>query len=296
MSSSSFSSPVTLVTAFYIVKDKDQGSLVPLDGFKGIHWRIDHFRSLAKLGIPLCVFGDATTAPYISDFLSGGDYPHVKLVEGVRYEDLTVYGLCCDPGNGDGVGEGKKKKEYELPRHRDVKKDTREYMTLMNCKIEFVQRAMDLDPFHTNLFAWIDFSIAYIFKTPSETLEALRTMIVDRRFQREVMATPGYWGVRQNSDILNQIHWRFAGSIFIGTRALLSQLYAVYLKALPTFLSKYGTIVWEVNFWKWLEETDQFQFGWYKIDNDDYDNMFRLPDACFLPSTSSSSTFSSMDG
>jgi hypothetical protein len=51
-----------------------------------------------------------------------------------------------------------------MPENRSQMKDTREYMALMNSKVEFMKDAVLRDPYGTTHFAWLDFSVNYTFK------------------------------------------------------------------------------------------------------------------------------------
>jgi hypothetical protein len=77
------------------------------------------------------------------------------------------------------------------------------------------------------------------------------------------------------ADITDRIHWRFCGGFFWGDVASLETLYALYTEALPLFLETYGTLVWEVNLWAWLEGSSTWRPRWYLADHDD--SLIRVP-------------------
>lgn len=145
----------------------------------------------------------------------------------------------------------------------------------MNSKIEFVNDAIIQNPWNTNYFAWIDFSIQHVFKTDAyrHKLYELNNLTTTTKF----LAIPGCSQIKDTPDIHNdelqktfrQICWRFCGGFFIGDKDNLKNMYDLYIKYFPIFISKYKTIVWEVNFWAWLEKNTGWNLNWYKADHDD---------------------------
>jgi hypothetical protein len=72
------------------------------------------------------------------------------------------------------------------------------------------------------------------------------------------------------ASLLSRVNWRFAGGFFLGDRASLEGWYKLSCDALQLFLTQTNTLVWEVNFWAWLEFTfpQSFQPYVYKSDHD----------------------------
>ena len=81
----------------------------------------------------------------------------------------------------------------------------------MNSKIEFVRRAMEVGT--TSHYAWIDFSIAHVFRN-SETL--LYLGMLGRTQLRKGLWFPGCWTSPSNG--LDHVNWRFCGGFFVGDR------------------------------------------------------------------------------
>lgn len=147
---------ITFVTAFYKLYEEE-----PYE-HKTIEWRIDNFRVLAKSGIKIIIYSCEKTREHINNLCL--EFPenlfHATLL--TPYEETEIYKMSM-----------KKKDDgsflLELPSNRNIKKDTYEYLTLMNCKIEFVRDAILQNHWGSHYFAWMDFSMAYLFSNKEET-------------------------------------------------------------------------------------------------------------------------------
>ena len=94
------------------------------------------------------------------------------------------------------------------------------FLVLMNAKIEFVTKAMEINPFGTNHFAWIDFSVCHVIQNDS-SLKRLYTF--SRSALKESMLVfPACWSriyADRNIDKLySKVCWRFCGGFFIGDK------------------------------------------------------------------------------
>jgi len=222
-----------------------------------LDWRIDQFRDIARSGIPICLYGCERTTPFLHEFAQ--PYPNIKIMDlGRPYTDLPIHSACFAD-------------DLSLPDCRNDAKDTREYMALMHAKIEFVQHAVQQNPWQTANFAWIDFSMAYMFKRRAGSIQGL-VNIAKYDFPTTFFTIPGCWD-RVHPDavdrVLNAIHWRFCGTFFMGDAASITQFYDLYMAKYPEFLEKYKKLVWEVNFWAYLEGVCGWTPAWYSSDHND---------------------------
>ena len=208
-------------------------------------WRMAHFVRVAETGVRIVAYGDESTLP----MLRGLKRDNVWVLQ-LDYKSTPTYGAC-------------KRSGLALPATRHATKDTAEYMALMNAKIEFVQNAIELNPWGSRAFAWFDFSMAYLFKS-SDTLGRLgRLAVYDATF----LAFPGCWD--KGGELFDSVNWRFCGTFFVGDVASLSRFHETYRRHLPRFLELHGKLVWEVNFWAWLEESGLLEVIWYAADHND---------------------------
>ncbi len=245
---------VTFVTSFIDAYNKNvvQG--------KTLDWRFDHFEKIAKLNLNIYLF--ITQNLYDIYYERLLQYPNVY-VSVFKMEDLWIYNTIMN-----------QKDNINLPENRTIQKDTIEYITLMNLKIEFVKKVVDKNPFHTSYFAWIDFNINHVFKDYENTYNYLKNF--QNNLTGHFLFLPGCWNKYESPHIiLYQIHWRFCGGYFIGDRDSIINFYNQYYNYLPEFLNQYKKIVWEVNFWTWLENEKNMHFDWFAADHDD--SIVKIP-------------------
>jgi len=230
--------------------------LGPTSTDKTVTERVRHFRTLASSGIPIIIFVSPSYQSILTEVCR--DYPNVERIEPVRMDVLqSVQIIRAIP-------------EVRLPAALTSYKDTRGFLELMLAKVDFVHEAMR----YTNAthLAWIDFNIAHVF-TSDAPLESLRGL-GGRKLPSSLLAIAGIWDRGVNVDmasLLRQVNWRFAGGFFVGDRASLDRWYDLSCDALRLFLSQTNVLIWEVNFWAWLEQTfpQSFRPRVYKSDHDD---------------------------
>jgi Bacterial protein of unknown function (HtrL_YibB) len=242
---------------------------------RDIPWRLERFMKIAETGIPICIFVDECGQNLLEQCLD--IFPdNLKIMRVMSIYDTWVHRIC---EQYDTIG---------LPRHRNDAKDIYEYMVLMNSKIEFVYETMQHNPFGTDHFAWIDFNVAHVFKDLEGTQAYLR-MLTTCKFPSDKLWIPGCWSALPEApsqeiiqrSVLDGIHWRFCGGFFLGDRAAISRFHDLYETHFPEFIFRYRQMVWEVNFWSWLEaQTPQegdakWKPSWFMGDHDD--SIVKIP-------------------
>jgi hypothetical protein len=245
---------ITFITCLIKIYDDNE---IPFH-HKDTEWRLQHFRDLANTGIRLCVYGCEHFFPILK-LLESEYSENVKIMQ-LNWKDTETYKICMETFQSHG--------ESILPERRNHKKDTIEYMTLMNSKIEFVNDAIRHNVWNSNTFAWVDFSMSYLFHNKPASLETIKHL----KFSKNTVCFPGCWDriPPENADaITNNIHWRFCGTFFIGNKDLLIHFYQKYLEEFPKFIQRFNKIVWEVNFWAWLESNTDCSIEWYSSDHND---------------------------
>lgn len=261
------SNNVTFVTSILQIYDK------PYDE-KTIEWRFDKFREIAELGIYICIYVDEETYPICVKFAQ--QYENIKIVNIYNLKNTILAKQCAEL-------------EYTMPENRSPEKDTMEYMLLMNCKFEFLSDAAEKNLWNTHYFAWIDFSIAYILRKTIISVELLRVLSKRTFINTPFLTIPGCFekdaffndntSKYSNDDkiqyILNNIYWRFCGGFILGDASSIIDTFNKYKKHFAEFIGLYGKMVWEVNFWTWLEMKTDWSPIWYKADHDD--SIFKMP-------------------
>lgn len=233
-------SRITFVTSYFKIYDDEYDSLRP---FKD---RVKLFSKIADSGINICLFTSSEYYQVLKDL----EYTNVKVIES-SLDDSTF------------ITTG-----YSLPKNRNISKDTDRYMVLMNSKIEYIKKAIDINPFSSDYFAWFDFGLAHVFKNDNSTeLKFLSNFSYTKTF----LAMPGCltYKVGDVNHLKNQIAWRFCGGFFIGDKNTLIDFYNVSITRFHEFLSLTQTLVWEVNYWAWLEANNFITPIWYHADHND---------------------------
>jgi len=226
---------------------------------KSVATCFQHFKTLASSNIPILLF---LSKSYEEEYRKLGSLPNVRM-EFMELEQLqTFYDV---PEN------------TLLPSNRTAYHDTRNFMILMNAKIEFVKRALDIVP-EANHVAWIDFSICHVFRDSDASLSRL-SMLSQSRLKGTVLTFPGCWqkGLGNPS---HSVCWRFCGGFFLGDRESLINWSALYRVHFPELVKAHG-LLWEVNVWTLLEQLNDsaFQPHWFKADHND--SIIRVPGSCY---------------
>lgn len=244
-------SNITFVTCYFNIYDEEQ------DFSRTFEKRLEHFLKLASIGINICIY---TTNEYKIFFEEiQKKYNNVKLGD-LYVKTQLKFSPFYFPET----------KLCELPKIRNEKKDTDYYMYLMNSKIDFVNETIKKNPFSTDFFCWFDFSLPYIFINIDETLNIIKN-ISQTNFVRKCIAMPGCWNfkIKDINYIKNNVCWRFCGGFFMGDKESLNNFYNLSYNNFSEFLDTTKTILWEVNYWAWLETYKGFDPIWYLADHND---------------------------
>lgn len=239
----------SFVTSFFNIYDK------PLYNERTIEWRIEKFKILAKSGIKICI----VICPEYNEIINElcNIYDNIKIIRicslnhtkmGLKYLNET---RCAD---------------VELPTIRHTEKDTIEYLCLMNSKIEFIENAININPFHSDYFAWIDFNIYHIFRDEN-TIELLKFIGKANFFNKSFLAIPGCWSTPTYD--LNNINWRFCGGFLFGDKKTLNLWINQLWNTIELYFANF--ISWEVNIWAFNEyiHPKNENIIWYKADHND---------------------------
>lgn len=225
--------------------------------------RFNNFKKIAETQIPIIVFTD--------------DSGREAIEEIGKSANLKIYFMNFN--NLNTVKEGKKH-PTDLPETRCMKKDTAEFMLLMHAKVEFLYKAIQANPFGSTHFAWMDFSLAYIFRQPEASLQKLKELANQTYRDEPFLAIPGCWEKGTGlAHVWNSIHWRFCGGFFLGHAKALLAFYQLYRDTFQNVIGAKQRMIWETNFWSLLEEDYNWRPQWFKADHDD--SILHIP-SCFL--------------
>ena len=242
---------VTFVTAYLKTYESDY------DETKSFEKRLELFMKIVELNINICLFISPEYKDAI-DFISN-KHKNVIVIEVLSIEDLEITKI--GNRNSDSLSP---------PERRHNIKDSSNYMFLMNSKIEFIKKTINANPFNNDYFCWFDFSLPYIFKNMESSLTKLKKYSESNFTSQPFIAMPGCWNKCSNVDVLKDfIYWRFCGGFFIGDKNSLLSFYDVSIARFEEFLNSTKKLVWEVNYWAWLELMGYTSFMWYLADHND---------------------------
>ncbi len=270
MDSNITNSNITFVTGMFYLYEIDYDTV-----HKTIEKRIGYFEEFASAGLNICLYTDDV---YID---------RMKLLE-LKYSNVCVFNIH----NIYQTNIGKILLEYEknsgnqlkMPKNLNTLKDTREFMLAINLKTELTKYAIEQDCPNSNYYMWFDFSIGYIFKNRLVTLQYVKNIPM-LEFKENFVYIPGCWNKDQdrynklimNDDyLINSIVWRFCGGIIFWDKDKLLNFCNVCESNFGEFLTRFDTLVWEVNYWTWIERENKFNIIWEYRDHNDL--MLILPD------------------
>ena len=283
---------LTYVTVFMdVYKDKPWND-------RNILWRFEKFAEIAETGIQLCIYSDKTGIDLLEQYVE--ILPNIKFMDITDITNTWIYkiynqyeGFKDEFTYKNGYEDGKL--GIGLPKNRNIGKDTKEYILLMNAKLEYIKDTMDKNPFKSTHFAWIDFNISHVFKDTYKSKELLK-IYSNAHLSDKFLCMPGcsdkildssQENVKNN--LVDQINWRFCGGFFIGDMESLNEFYNLYRTHYPYFLYKNRILVWEVNFWAWLESViSTWHPNWFKADHND--SIIEIPTEYYALSLKNANT------
>jgi hypothetical protein len=204
------------------------------------------FYDLGASGIPMILFTDPSLVHKFRIFP-----PCVKVI-GVPLETFELYRI--------GMAY-----EGELPSRRSISKDTKEFLSLMNTKVEFLLRASEVCEDDT--FVWIDFGILKIVNDQAAFLKRLH-VVNQSTFDK--IYIPGCWSYG-SAFTVDAVHWRFCGGIIVFPRKHIEPFFSHSKHVLQDFctLPQYK-LSWETNVWYVVEFcAAKHMIQWYLADHND---------------------------
>jgi glycosyl transferase family 25 len=243
---------VTYVTAF-IDLNEDITKNRPIDVC------IEMFKNIAKSGVAICLYLSSKYENIGKELEN--DYKNIKLMPITNLDETKTYKIITELNPN-------------LPAIRTECHDTINFLILMNAKSEFVYNASLENPFNTEHFAWIDFSIYHIANNIEYFTSQLR-LFGYSKLKDNFLLFPCCWSPKQSKDLSHNIsiniNWRFCGGFFIGDKTSIKNMHELMLDKLPYFIKHTGNniIAWEVNVWAWLEMNYNWKIDYYNANHND---------------------------
>ena len=208
-----------------------------------------HFQRMAATGISLVVFISKNYREHIDALM----LENITCIS-INLEELDIYKQVLS-------------KDITMPFIRSENKDTLHFMILMNAKVEFMKRAMDICV--SSHYVWIDFSIGHVFHNYDSSLRCLENLSL-KDLPELCSEFPGCWNKGQEYDsIYKKVNWRHCGGFFLMDRESLQKFCTLFFNSFPEILETKKTMMWEVNIWHILEMEYGWEPGWYKADHND---------------------------
>ena len=248
----------TFVTSWFSIYDDNE---LPNDN-KTTQWRKEQFINILSTGVNICIY---VSPEYYDQVLElSQEYSNLKIMKVMQLSETRAYQSCVNI-------------DLFLPERRSEKKDTFEYMVIINSKFEFIADAVEKNPFESSHFIWIDFNITHVFRNLTSSLFFLK-YLSEKTFKENLFAVAGYKDKKFSKDgnmfnILEWVYWRYCGGFLILDKKLAAPLCEMYYKYFREFLEEHHRLVWEVNFWAWLETFRDIEYvktNNSKENDDDY--------------------------
>lgn len=145
-------------------------------------------------------------------------------------------------------------------------KDTLEYMFTMCHKTEYIRKAIELNPFQSEQFIWVDFGINHIFNNDGEMFNNIISRLNSKKFDN--IRIGSIWSPHfKCMNIYKNIAWYFAGGVFGGdTDALIKFADLTKAQCIKT-IEENQTLMWEVNIWFLVFLENRKLFSLYSCDH-----------------------------
>lgn len=149
-------------------------------------------------------------------------------------------------------------------------KDTVEFFITMCNKTNWVNKAIELNPFNTDQFVWIDFGIHYIFKgsVPFSYTSELISTIATKEYDLVRIGNIVDFNLIYNLNLKQNICWYFAGGVFGGKKDALIYFNELMRLHCDSMIDTDNCLLWEVNIWNNIYREIPQLFLPYKCDHD----------------------------
>uniref|UniRef100_A0A6C0H649 Uncharacterized protein n=1 Tax=viral metagenome TaxID=1070528 RepID=A0A6C0H649_9ZZZZ len=149
-------------------------------------------------------------------------------------------------------------------------KDTLEYLIIQLNKNKWVLDATKINPFNTNTFIWIDFGIYHMCSMSPELFTKEIIRISEKNIENiyiPIVKPFFYLNKNNQQQLLNNVIWFFAGSIFSGNPKYIKQFYKLTKHKIKMIINHFHTLTWEINVWYFIYNDYPHLFNCYYCDH-----------------------------
>lgn len=235
-------------------------ALIKTSQYENTGEQLHHFVALAMTGLNICIYLSPEYERDINNMIEF--FPNIKIMGVYELYESYVYKLYnqTDP-------------LPELPSQRNESKDTVTAILSSHIKHEWIANTIDLDPWKSTHFAWVDIPWMERVHNKIGMTQYLKGLSMST-LTVPYLTFPGCWNKLEKDkiqDVLNSVHWRFCGGFFIGDALSMSTFCKLHREQLPLFFKEYQKVVWDFNFWAWMETycEDKWSPIWYRGDHND---------------------------
>jgi hypothetical protein len=238
--------------------------------------RIEWLLPLLKAELPLVLY----VCPFYLGLFSGAaaaaTYKNLMLLP-INLASTEMFRHVADQGAPG-------KPPLELPAQRSTNKDTAFFCSLMYVKTELLARTVRDSNVKTPFVAFLDASISKVLAQPAESLEALRTTVLDPK-KVVVPLFPGCHPpapkAHSKEALLNHICWAFCGGFFVVPTTKALDWHVASRDTALRFMREDRRLTWEVNVWAHMVENEGHKVLWFNADHND--SMLRVPPPLHRP-------------
>ena len=240
--------------------------------------RLKKLEVLLEFGLPIVIYVSHDCKEELCEFIACRNNKHVRVVplKKTFFESSSIFVLSSVTNPS------------KLPTYRLIPKDTFDYMCYLHSKVEYMYHAQASNYFQHNWFLWIDINIVDTWKDLSSIKRYLLFLYnTEKNESLDIPPTENYPSKRMVGEnhmympvciskdqvnmegLLESICWRFCGHFMMGTSKSIQHLYKLYEDHYESFLKTYDTMVWDVNFWAYLEREKYWSPVTYNADHND---------------------------
>jgi hypothetical protein len=140
-------------------------------------------------------------------------------------------------------------------------KDTIDYMFVQCNKTEWIRHAIELNPFNTDHFIWVDFGIYHMINNDNFNDSIYK--MTQQNYQNVRIATSWDFNAYYHNNYYTQVMWYFSGSVFGGDKNKLLLFADLMKKYCLDIIDKQKTLMWEVNIWYLIYNDNKDLFDRY---------------------------------
>ena len=136
-------------------------------------------------------------------------------------------------------------------------KDTIEYMYVQCSKTEWIRTAIEINPYDSEQFVWVDFGIYHIMNNDENLFIQVISNLNNKSYENIRIGSGTCYNIET---IYTHIQWIFLGGIFGGHKDRLIEFANLMKEKCIDIITNQKTIMWEVNIWFliYLENNDLF--------------------------------------